>query len=142
LDPDLSDGLHTVSLRSSNHRTRLTQHVSIFILTTTLCADVRRDTKIYDNVHLARVSTGVKTSNEEEANTGCQNLGQFRQATTECWEGEGILGNIVERKAKSCYNKVNYISYDGEPAHTLKLAAGLLKLGDLVLGKNEGAALW
>lgn len=79
----------------------LTQHVTTLILTAALIADVRRDTKIHDEVDLTRVLLGIQATDEEEANAISENLGQVLQLAAQSWKGKQLLRDSLEAEVET-----------------------------------------
>ena len=79
----------------------LTQHVTTLILTAALIADVRRDTKIHDEVDLTRVLLGIQAANEKEANAIGENLGQVLQLAAQSWERKQLLRDRLEAEVET-----------------------------------------
>jgi hypothetical protein len=79
----------------------LTQHVTTLILTAALIANVRRDTKIHDEVDLTRVLLGIQAADEEEANAIGKNLGQVLQLAAQSWERKQLLRDSLEAEVET-----------------------------------------
>ena len=80
----------------------LTQHVSEFILNTTLLTKIRRDTEIHDDVGLIGELLRVQTADEQEADAVDESLGQGLQLAAQGWEREQLLRDSLKREIQTC----------------------------------------
>lgn len=139
----------------------LTQHVTTLILTAALIADVRRDTKIHDEVDLTRVLLGIQATDEEEANAIGENLGQVLQLAAQSWKGKQLLRDRLEAEVetyatanqllpeqKSENNMISKVkrkrsskATTNSGKHTLEVAAGKLKLLHFTFSESEDIAV-
>jgi hypothetical protein len=73
----------------------------MLILTAALITNVRRDTKIHDEVDLARVLLGIQAADEEEANAIGQDLGQVLQFAAQGRERKQLLRDRLEAEVET-----------------------------------------
>lgn len=100
-----------------------TEHVSKFILTTTLLTNVCGDTKIHDEVCLIRELLRIQAANEQEADAIDEAFGQSLQLAAQGRERERLLRNTLEGELEACARVYqHWFEVEGEGDQIIKSA--------------------
>lgn len=84
---------------------KLTQHVSIFILTSTFLSNVARDTQEQENIVLSRVICGVQPADIEGSLAAMQFNGPIMEFGTKSRKREGVTSDFASIESK-CWARV------------------------------------